>query len=230
MIPPITGRRRFTGNFLCNLLMFAALSPCLGGGGESRPTVHLASAKQVELSGLLGTALRRGIERLSKPPYTEQWLRADVSFEIKRIYTHYSGDVSGRFLELAALTAPELPTLQAMLKTVPNYQKPDGHFGVDVDLTKPLVRESPPITMLWGNARLLVGLVTCAARFDDPRVLQAARRLGDFYVVSAGNSAIRRARTSTVPAARTRKVILAATSRPSKAWPCFMKRPETIAI
>jgi hypothetical protein len=150
------------------------------------PAVTLAPAREVTLSGPLGDALRRGVARLAKPPYTEPWLRADVSFELNRIFTNYSGDVSGRFLELASLTSLpgrlSPPTLSPLLKTVAHFQKPDGHFGVAVDLTKPLAQNSPPIPMLWGNARLLVGLVTAARQFHDGDLLASARRLGDFYV------------------------------------------------
>jgi len=158
------------------------------------PAVALPAAGKVELSGPLGEALAHGVARLAAPPYSEAWLRADVSFEVNRIFTNYSGDVSGRFLELAALTSPaessgkklaSPATLAPLMKTIIRYQKPDGHFGVDVDLAKPLVKTSPPITLLWGNARLLVGLVTASQEFHDPALLAAARRLGDFYVHSA---------------------------------------------
>ena len=146
--------------------------------------------REVTLSGPLGEALQHGVARLAKPPYTEPWLRADVSFEMNRIFTNYSGDVSGRFLELASLTSPPgrlaPPTLGKLLKTVSRFQKPDGHFGVAVDLTKPLAKNAPPIPMLWGNARLLVGLVTAARQFHDEDLLASARRLGDFYVNTAG--------------------------------------------
>ena len=57
----------------------------------------------VEFGGPVGKALRRGVARLAQPPYTQDWLLADVSFQVNRIFTNYSGDVSGRFLELAGL-------------------------------------------------------------------------------------------------------------------------------
>ena len=129
-------------------LVFAAVllfqvSPALAAEPAAPwPAVTLAPAREVTLSGPLGEALQRGVARLAKPPYTEPWLRADVSFEIKRIFTNYSGDVSGRFLELASLTSPpgqfSPPPLAPLLKTIVRFQKPDGHFGVAVDLAKPL--------------------------------------------------------------------------------------------
>jgi hypothetical protein len=56
---------------------------------------------------------------------------------------------------------------------------------VDIDLTKPLPADSPPVCLLWGNARLLVGLIVCAREYSDPQALAAAKRLGDFYVASS---------------------------------------------
>jgi hypothetical protein len=115
---------------------------------------------------------------------------SDVSFKVKRIFTNYSGDVSGRFLELGVLTSPPgrlfpATTLPEAINSIASYQKPDGHFGADVDPTKPLLLLSPEITMLWGNARLLVGLVTASVKLNNPELLAAARRLGDYYVNTA---------------------------------------------
>jgi len=175
--------------FPVGLALFLAASVAGAGEPAAWPSLTLATPREVDLGGPLGDALRRGVARLALPPFTEPWLRADVSFEMNRIFTNYSGDASGRFIELAALTSPRdkhLPaTLDPVLASIPNHQKPDGHFGVAVDLAKPLVKNSPPIPMLWGNARLLVGLVTCAQEFNDPQALAAAKRLGGFYVATA---------------------------------------------
>ena len=100
------------------------------------PKVALPEPAQVQLKGATGAALDRGIARLAQAPYTTEWLLADVSFKINRIFTNYSGDVSGRFIELAALTSPARgfapPTLQPVLSEIARYQKPDGHFGLEI--------------------------------------------------------------------------------------------------
>lgn len=177
---------------LCLLSLVFLCRPAAQAADAARPWAPpaLAAPRDVELAGPLGAALDKGIARLALPPYTEQYLRADVSFEMNRIFTNYSGDVSGRFLELASLTTPagkHAPaTLDPIVATICKYQKADGHFGADVDLSKPLTRNAAPIPMLWGNARLLVGLVTAARELNEPRLLEAAKRLGDFYVNSAG--------------------------------------------
>jgi hypothetical protein len=109
------------------------------------------------MGGELGEALRRGVERLGRAPYTAAWLRADISFEVNRIFTNYSGDVSGRFLELASLTAPkgrrQPGVLDAVAAAVPALQRPDGHFGADVDLNQPLAKGGAAITLSTCGSR-----------------------------------------------------------------------------
>lgn len=151
-------------------------------------TAELANPRQVKLGGPVGASLQRSLDRLAQPPYTTDWLLSDVSFKVNRIFTNYSGDVSGRFLELASLTSEpghlSPPTLGPVMRAIAGYQKPDGHFGLDMDFGQPMQKLSPPIPMLWGNARLLVGLVTAATELNDTNLLAAARRLGDFYVAT----------------------------------------------
>ena len=60
----------------------------------------------MQLAGPLAESFERGVVRLAGEPYALDWLLADVSFKVGRIFTNYSGDVSGRFLELAVLTSP----------------------------------------------------------------------------------------------------------------------------
>jgi DUF1680 family protein len=152
------------------------------------PRVMLASPGGVELAGPVGAALERGVERLSQPPYTTDWLLADVSFKLNRAFTNYSGDVSGRFLELASLTSLpghySPPTLQPALAEIAKYQRADGHFGGELNFSEPMHNGSATLPMFWGNARLLVGLVTAARECNRPDLLAQARRLGDFYLAT----------------------------------------------
>src|ERR1017187_10740340 len=70
------------------------------------PRITRAEAKQVQLAGPLAETFERGVARLAGEPYTLDWLLADVSFKVGRIFTNYSGDRFCRFLELAVLTSP----------------------------------------------------------------------------------------------------------------------------
>ena len=63
----------------------------------------------VQLGGLLGEAYRRSVTRLSLDPYRSvPYLRSDLSFEVERPFTNYSGDISGRFLEIASAVSRSL--------------------------------------------------------------------------------------------------------------------------
>jgi hypothetical protein len=153
------------------------------------PLIKIPSPDAVRLNGYLGNSLEKGTQRLALPPYSADWLLSDVSFKIKRIFNNYSGDVSGRFLELAVLTSPDgqlkPAALPIAIESVVSYQKSDGHFGVDIDLDKPMVRNSAEVTMLWGNARMLVGLIVAARELKDERLMASAIKLGDFYINTA---------------------------------------------
>jgi DUF1680 family protein len=172
------------------ILLLAAACGRAAEPAPAWPAVTLPSPREVELGGAPGSDLRRGLERLTQAPYEAPWVLADVSFGVKRIFTNYSGDVSGRFIELAALTSPRErlapPALEAVLRDLLRYQKPDGHFGADFDLSKRFERDTTqktaPLPMFWGNGRILVGLIEVARELNKPEFLEAAKRLGDYYV------------------------------------------------
>jgi hypothetical protein len=150
--------------------------------------IALAQPGETKLYGHEGEMLNKGLARIALSPYETQWVLSDVSFALKRIFTNYSGDISGRYIELAALTSPtgqmSPNNFGEILKHITDYQKPDGHFGIDIDLTKRITKEDPPMPMFWGNARLLVGLVTAAKIYHDERLMASARKLGDYYIKS----------------------------------------------
>ena len=98
----------------CQPCADAGTLACSGSGGGFSPETgrlsRLPAAQGRDAVRAAGPVAGRGMARLAKPPYSEPWLRADVSFEVGRIFTNYSGDVSGRFLELASLTSPPAGT------------------------------------------------------------------------------------------------------------------------
>jgi DUF1680 family protein len=72
--------------------------------------------------------------------------------------------------------------LTALLDRLLSYQKPDGRFG-DASLEFIPSDIGPRhMALLWGNGRLLIGLLACHRRLEDPRIFDAARRLGDFIL------------------------------------------------
>jgi len=178
----------------CPRLLFlgGGWSAGLARGGVPEPALESADARDVELSGRLGATYDQCVQRLGQDPYRSLvYLRSDLSFEMKRSFTNYSGDISGRFLEIASLTSPPgrmaPETLPGLLRDIASYQKADGHFGRDVDWNTPLEPESPDAVILpifWGNARLLVGLLEAHRASGREDLLGCARRIGDFYVAT----------------------------------------------
>jgi len=117
------------------------------------------------------------------PAYTRELLLADVIPQDIRRFTNFSGDLSGRCvgaLALASLHNSEAnDPLRALVNEILSHQKPDGHFGDPMGLTE---MADDDMARLWGNGRMLIGLLEYYEADPRPEVLQAARRIGDFLV------------------------------------------------
>jgi len=167
------------------------------------------AAPRVVVGGEVGRAMADCAARLRAAPFDSlPWLRADLTGEtvspydavlghvMRRPYKEYSGDISGRFIEIMALDsqgdAGIHPALAGLLAAVPRQQRPGGYFcasGV-IDWQQPLdsAADGGPagkrvLPALWGNARMLCGLVAAVRAFPaDAAIARAARGLGDFYL------------------------------------------------
>jgi DUF1680 family protein len=176
--------------FLLSLLIVASLpAKPETQSAWSRPV--LPESTQVEMGGVWGAALARGEARIGQDPYSERYLLADLNFDMNRSFTNYSGDISGRYLELASRSSPPRQpppvTLSEVMHKIPLLQKPDGHFGADIDWNAPIdfnlpFTQAKMMPTMWGNGRILLGLIAAYQRFHSPDMLEAARKLGDFYV------------------------------------------------
>jgi DUF1680 family protein len=116
------------------------------------------------------------------PRYTEALVLADVIPQPTRRFTDYSGDVSGRYVGAMALASQQAgiasPSLAHLLTSIVNLQKPDGYFG----RTFGAEIGHDEMALLWGNGRLLIGLLEYNKLHPSPELLGSARRLGDFLV------------------------------------------------
>ncbi|HLY41716.1 MAG TPA: beta-L-arabinofuranosidase domain-containing protein [Terracidiphilus sp.] len=117
------------------------------------------------------------------PAYTEEFLLADVRPTPERRFTEFSGDLSGRYIGAMAMAAKiygvETPGLDELVAKTIALQKPDGYFGSAFHFDKPTDLD---MALLWGNGRLLVGLLEYQQLRPSAAVLASCRRLGDFLV------------------------------------------------
>jgi hypothetical protein len=94
------------------------------------------------------------------PAYTPDFLLADVKPQPVRRFTEYSGDLSGRYIGALSTAArvygQTFTVLDPLVVRVIALQKRDGYFGVGFHYDHPT---DDDLALLWGNGRLLVGLL-----------------------------------------------------------------------
>jgi DUF1680 family protein len=136
----------------------------------------------VEPDQRFNLTLRRVLDGES-PRYSDEFLLADVKPTAERRFTEYSGDLSGRYIGALATAARvygiEVPRLDALVSKVLSLQKPDGYFGSTFHFDSPTDAD---MALLWGNGRLLVGLLEYNRYRPSKPVLDASRRICDFLL------------------------------------------------
>lgn len=137
-------------------------------------------------AGLIRDRFERTLRRVLEgdaPAYTEEFVLADVRPTPERRFTEYSGDVSGRYIGGLATASQvfgtDVPGLASLVDKVVALQKPEGYFGSAFAFDHPADRD---MALLWGNGRLLVGLLEYYALRPSEPVLTSCRRVGDFLV------------------------------------------------
>jgi len=141
-------------------------------------------------AGDLSDRFQLSLERVLRggpPEYTLDFVLADAVPRHGRRFTNFSGDVSGRYLDALAAAASFLnvapfPQLEETAAALPALQRPDGHFGDPFHLTEP---QDDDMAVLWGNGRLLIGLLEYHALTGDEKSLEAARKLAEFLLAAA---------------------------------------------
>lgn len=173
--------------FLSLCLLLVATSYVIGD--ETWKSPELASVEELRLMGLWGEAQTRSANRMAASPLDQQkFILADLSLEQipGRRFTEYSGDISGRWIGAAAFLAPVYPkpfaAFSEIMSQIPGYQKADGHFGADQQL--PTIDPKRDTPILWGNGRILIGLVEAYQCTGNKTALEMARKLGDYLVAT----------------------------------------------
>ncbi len=139
-----------------------------------------------EFSVRMNLAYNRLVSKDIQPVFSKDFITADVVRDpsYPRRFSNYSGDLSGRYIEDMSLMAhgAQKEFLDGIVRTVLAHQKKDGRFGNDsLDFQQPDIT-GEHMALLWGNGRLLVGLMAYYDRSRNPEVLEACKRLGDFYL------------------------------------------------
>jgi DUF1680 family protein len=120
------------------------------------------------------------------PHFDDNFILADAVPQNTRRFTNFSGDVSGRYIGAMATAARRaghgFPELDRIVVKTLQLQKPDGHFGAPMSETKVT---NDDMAILWGNGRMLIGLLEYHALTPRADVLESARKLGDFLVKQA---------------------------------------------
>jgi DUF1680 family protein len=174
-----------------NFLKTAAAAPLLAGStplsSKSLPSVTSANqtASQPTNAPLRDRyeLTRRRVLSGTSPAFTDEFLLADVRPTPGRRFTEYSGDLSGRYIGALATAArvyhADFPGLAPLVEKIVALQKPDGYFGSTFHYDHPT---DDDLALLWGNGRLLVGLLEFHRYNPSAHVLAASTRLGDFLV------------------------------------------------
>jgi DUF1680 family protein len=181
-------RRRFLASSAA--LPFAARASLLGA--EAQPVGGTEAATQDKSTSALGPQFARYKLTLNRvltgdsPAYTRDFLLKDLTGAPGRRFTNFSGDLSGRWIgALASCSAQfgeSFPALAAFVHDAIALQQPEGWFGKSFNRDNP---NDDDLALLWGNGRMLVGLMEYHQLQPDSAVLATARRLGDFLLAIA---------------------------------------------
>ncbi len=165
------------------LILLAVLMITAAEGIGSGRVIHSGKTS----SGEINQRIQMVTDRIMfghTPEMSSDFILADISLkpEFKRRFTAFSGDISGRYFDVfSAFPAENNPiNLAKLMDEALRYQHPDGRFGNPELVFDPDKLASPHMALLWGNGRLLVGLLKYYQMDRQPKVLAAAKKLGDF--------------------------------------------------
>ena len=183
---PRPAGNRLIARILRLAFAFVAAASALGAM-HAFEAPKLAEPDAARLAGPWAAAQALNARRMAQPPLDKtEFILDDVSLKQHRKFAEYSGDISGRWIGAAAFLAPQFPeafaALPAVMAGFPLYQRSDGHFGAEQHL--PQLERKSDMPILWGNGRLLIGLVEVYDRTGDTNALRLAQRLGDYFVAT----------------------------------------------
>jgi len=165
----------------------SAIRPSLASHLQSEPSAKAgkdsaAADSETPIRDRYEVTLRRVLAG-DAPKYTNEFVLEDVKATPGRRFTEFSGDVSGRYIGALATASrvygTNFPELDGLVAKAIALQKPDGYFGNTFHYDHPTDND---LALLWGNGRLLVGLLEYYRLKPSPQLLASCKRLGDFLV------------------------------------------------
>jgi len=165
------------------LLIFLVLTSCVQNKKINNSTPSLSE---------LDLRIKMASERLvfgKEPEITEDFLLAGVTLDSKFPvrFSEFSGDQVGRYLStFSRMKVTDNPIdLDSLVRKVIATQKKDGRFGDENLVFDPSKLTGNHMALLWGNGRLLTGLMDYYAVNKNQEALQAALKLGEFLTAIA---------------------------------------------
>jgi hypothetical protein len=169
---------------MLHLICLATLLPLHAATAPQPPCAFVPAG---ELAARIALVHKRFAE-VTEPAFTDKFILADVELDpaYPRRFSEFSGDISGRYIGAMAMLPPADPKAAADLdriveKTL-SCQRADGRFGNDKLVFTATEVGPEQMALLWGNGRLLVGLLEYNSAKPSDKVLEASRRLGDFLL------------------------------------------------
>ncbi|MGC8737575.1 MAG: beta-L-arabinofuranosidase domain-containing protein [Candidatus Hydrogenedens sp.] len=121
------------------------------------------------------------------PAFTDAFILQDVRLDpsCPRRFQEFSGDISGRFLEVISVEPRNnyyKVWADRIAHEIIQCQREDGRFGYpELVFSKDKVGREH-MALLWGNGRLLVGLISYYQEKKDPAILNTCKKMGDFFI------------------------------------------------
>ena len=169
---------------MLHLIGFAAL---LSVQAVPAPQPPCAFVPAGELAARIALVHQR-FAQVTEPAFTDKFILADVELDpaYPRRFSEFSGDISGRYIGAMAMLPPTDPKaavhLDQLVDKILGFQRADGRFGNDKLSFAAADVGADQMALLWGNGRMLVGLMEYWSVNPSDKVLEASRRLGDFLL------------------------------------------------
>lgn len=172
-----------TGFYLALIMVFI-----INGCRHSTSDISSVKKQVGEFTARMQLTKERLTSDYYKPEFTPEFILADVNIkpENSRRFYNYSGDLSGRYIEVMSSYnhSGDCGHVDEIVRQALAFQHSDGRFGDSTLVFSEEYIDKQHMPLLWGNGRLLVGILEYYKHHPDNKVLAAATRLGDFFVNS----------------------------------------------